>query len=104
MNSTNWGHRAVPDVLINSAFKSKGVWNAAHYSNKKFDALAKAFAGAIALSDQRKYAKQLQLILLRDTPVIIPYFYTYLGAGSTKVKGYEAEAIGNTFLSRTSLA
>ena len=104
MNSTNWGHRAVPDVLINSSFKSKGVWNAAHYSNKKFDALAKAFAGAIALSDQRKYAKQLQLILLRDTPVIIPYFYTYLGAGSTKVKGYEAEAIGNTFLSRTSLA
>jgi len=101
---TNWGHRAVPDVLITSAFKTKGVWNAAHYSNKKFDALAKAFAGAIALSDQRKYEKQLQLILLRDTPVILPYFYNYLAAGSTKVKGYQAEAIGNTFLSRSSLA
>ncbi len=104
MTLTNWGHRAVPDVLVNSAFKSKGIWNAAHYSNKKFDALAKAFAGAIALSDQRKYEKQLQLILLRDTPVIIPYFYIYLGAGSTKVKGYQADAIGNTFLSRSSLA
>ena len=90
--------------LVNSAFKSKGVWNAAHYSNKKFDAAAKAFAAAIALSDQRKYEKQMQLMLLRDTPVILPYFYNYLGAGLTKVKGYEAEAIGNTFLSRSSLA
>ena len=104
MTLTNWGHRSVPDVLITSAFKSKGVWNAAHYSNKKFDAAAKAFAGAIALSDQRKYEKQMQLILLRDTPVILPYFYNYLGAGSTKVKGYQAEAIGNTFISRTSLS
>ncbi|MEJ7569882.1 MAG: ABC transporter substrate-binding protein [Gaiellaceae bacterium] len=104
MTLTNWGHRSVPDVLITSAFKSKGVWNAAHYSNKKFDAAAKAFAGAIALSDQRKYEKQMQLILLRDTPVILPYFYNYLAAGSTKVKGYQAEAIGNTFLSRSSLA
>jgi peptide/nickel transport system substrate-binding protein len=103
MNITNWGHRSVPDVLINSAFKSKGVWNAAHYSNKKFDVASKAFAGSIALSDQRKYAKQMQLMLLRDTPVILPYFYNYLAAGSKKVKGYEAEAIGNTFISRTSL-
>jgi peptide/nickel transport system substrate-binding protein len=103
MNITNWGHRSVPDVLINSAFKSKGVWNAAHYSNKKFDVAAKAFGGAIALSDQRKYAREMQLMLLHDTPVIIPYFYNYLAAGSTKVKGYEAEAIGNTFLSHTSL-
>ncbi len=104
MNITNWGHRTVPNVLVNSAFKSKGVWNAAHYSNKKFDLLAKQFTGAIALSDQRKYAKQMQLLLLHDTPVILPYFYNFLGAGSKKVKGYKAEAIGNTFLSRTSLS
>ena len=45
MNITDWGHRAVPNVLINSAFKSKGVWNAAHYSNKAFDKAANAFFG-----------------------------------------------------------
>jgi len=104
MNITNWGHRSVPNVLINSAFKTRGVWNAAHYSNKRFDLLTKRFTGAIALSDQRKYAKQMQLLLLRDTPVILPYFYNYLAAGATKVTGYQAEAIGNTFLSRTSLS
>ncbi len=104
MNITNWGHRSVPNVLINSAFKTKGVWNAAHYSSAKFNLLTKQFTGAIAVSDQRKFAKQMQLLLLRDTPVILPYFYNYLAAGRTRVTGYEAEAIGNTFLSRTSLS
>ena len=104
MNITDWGHRAVPNVLITSAFKSKGVWNAAHYSNKTFDKAANAFFGAIALSDQRKYEKQMQLTLLQDTPVILPYFYNYLAAGSKKVKGYKADAQGTIFLSHTSLA
>lgn len=104
MNITDWGHRAVPNVLITSAFRSKGIWNAAHYSNKKFDAAASAFLGAIAIADQRKYEKQMQLMLLRDTPVIIPYFYNYLAAGSKKVTGYKADAQGTVFLSHTSLA
>ncbi len=104
MNITNWGHRAVPNVLMNSAFKTKGVWDAAHYSNKKFDRLAKQFTAAIAISDQRKYARQMQLLLLHDTPVIIPYFYNYLAAGTTKLKGYQADAINVVFLSRSHLA
>ncbi len=104
MNITDWGHRAVPNVLINAAFKSKGVWNAAHWSNKKFDKAANAFFGAIAVADQRKYEKQMQLILLQETPVVLPYFYNYLAAGSKKVTGYKADAQGIIFLSHTSLA
>jgi len=104
INITDWGHRAVPNVLLNSAFKTKGIWNAAHYSNKTFDRAVKNFNAAIPLSDQRKYAKQLQLILLHDTPVIIPYFYNYLSAGTSKLKGYEAEAIGSVYVSRASIS
>ena len=26
----DYGHRATPDVFLNSAFKSKGVWNSSH--------------------------------------------------------------------------
>ena len=101
---TNWGHRAVPNVLITSAFRSKGVWNAAHWSNKRFDAAAKNFLGAIALKDQRRYERQMQLILLQETPVIIPYYYNYLGAGSKRVRGYRADAQSTIYLSRTSFA
>src|SRR5579872_191131 len=104
MNITDWGHRAVPNVVLTSAFKSKGVWNAAHYSNPKFDKLVNSFLAAIALKDQRKYEKQMQEILLHDTPVIVPYFYNFLAAGNKKVKGYKADAQGTVFLSHTSLA
>jgi len=104
MNITDWGHRAVPNVVLTAAFKTKGVWNAAHYSNPKFDKILESFLGAIALKDQRKYERQMQLILLHDTPVIVPYFYNFLGAGTTKVKGYKADAQGTVFLSHTSLA
>ncbi|MEJ7793360.1 MAG: ABC transporter substrate-binding protein [Gaiellaceae bacterium] len=101
---TNWGHRAVPNVLITAAFRSKGIWNAAHWSNKRFDAAAKSFLGAIALKDQRRYEKQMQQLLLQETPVLIPYFYDYLGAGSKNVRGYKADAQATIYLSRTSLA
>jgi peptide/nickel transport system substrate-binding protein len=103
MNITDWGSRAVPNVLLVSAFQSKAVWNAAHYSNKKYDRLTKSFIGAIALKDQRKYARQIETLLLHDTPVIIPYFYNYLSAGTKRVKGYKPDALGQVYLSHTSL-
>ena len=45
----------------------------------------------------------MQQVLLHDTPVIFPYFYNYLAAGSTRVKGYKADALGEIYLSKTSL-
>jgi len=104
MNITNWGHRAVPNVLLTSAFQTNGVWNAAHWSNKAFDEASKAFIGAIALADQRRYEKQMQRLLLAQTPVIIPYFYNYLAAGTKNVRGYKADAQATIYVSRTSLA
>lgn len=104
MNITDWGHRAVPNVYLTAALQTKGIWNAAHYSSARFDRASKAYIGAIALKDQRKYARQMEQILLHDTPVIFPYFYNYLGAGTKNVKGYSADAQGSVYLSKTSLA
>jgi peptide/nickel transport system substrate-binding protein len=103
MNITDWGHRAVPNVLLGSALETGGVWNAAHYSNKRYDALVKSYEAAISIKDQRKFSKQIETILLHDTPVIFPYFYNYLAAGSKRVKGYKADALGQVYLSKTSL-
>jgi peptide/nickel transport system substrate-binding protein len=104
MNITDWGHRAVPNVYLTAAFETKGIWNAAHYSSKKFDAAAKSYIAAIALKDQRKYAKVCEQILLHDTPVIFPYFYSYLAAGSPRLKGYVADPQGTVWFSHASLA
>ncbi|HKP19576.1 MAG TPA: ABC transporter substrate-binding protein [Gaiellaceae bacterium] len=104
INITDWGGRAVPNVYLTASLQSKGVWNASHYSSKEFDRLSKAFIAAIALKDQRKYARQLQLLLLHDTPAIYPYFYFQLGGGSKRVRGYKADPQGQVYLSKTSLA
>jgi peptide/nickel transport system substrate-binding protein len=111
MTITDWGHRGVPNVLLNAALTSKavpskkaGTWNAAHFKNKKYDALVKSFGAAIALADQRKYAKQIELLLLDQTPVIFPYFYNSLNAGSPKVQGYKVDQLGSMYLSKTSLS
>jgi len=90
-------------VFLTAALETGGVWNAAHYSSPEFDAAAKGFIGAISLSDQKKFSKQAETILLADTPVIFPYFYYYLAAGSKSVKGYYGDPQGNVFLSHTSL-
>jgi len=103
INITDWGHRAVPNVFLTAALETGGVWNAAHYSSPAFDAAAKGFIGAISLSDQKKFSKQAETILLADTPVIFPYFYYYLAAGSKSVKGYYGDPQGTMFLSHTSL-
>jgi peptide/nickel transport system substrate-binding protein len=104
INITDWSHRAVPNVYLTSAYKTKGVWNASHYASKRFDALASSYIGAVALADQRRYARQIEALLLHDTPVIIPYFQFYLQALSRRVKNYEGDAAGHTYLSKTSLA
>src|SRR5712691_8114463 len=104
INITDWGGRAIPNVYLTSSLESKGVWNASHYSNKRFDSLAKSYIAAVSLKDQRRYAKQLETILQHDAPAIYAYFYYQLGAGSTKVRGYHADPQGLVYVSHVSLA
>jgi peptide/nickel transport system substrate-binding protein len=104
INVTGWGARAVPNVYLTADLGTGGVWNAAHYSSKHFDALAKSYLGAIALKDQRKYALQIEQLLLHDTPLIIGYFTGNLAAGSKKVRGFYVGANGEPYVSHVSLA
>ncbi len=111
MTITDWGHRGVPNVLLNASLTSKaiptkaaGTWNAAHFKNKKYDSLVKAFGATPSLADQRKIAKQIQLLLLDQTPVIFPYFYNSFNAGSKRVTGFQVDQLGSIYLSKTSLA
>ncbi len=103
INITDYGHRAVPNVVASSAFKSGGVWSSSNYANPAFDKAFDAYAAALTLKEQRKYTGIAQRLLLRDTPVIIPYFYNWTMAANKKVKGFKASAIGTIDFSKTSL-
>jgi peptide/nickel transport system substrate-binding protein len=73
--------------------RSGGVWNAARYANKHFDGLINSFQAAASIKDQRKYARQMELQLLKDTPVIYSFFYNFIAAASPKVHGYVPDGI-----------
>ena len=103
LNITDYGHRAVPNVVASSAFKSGGVWSSSNYANTAFDKAYDAYSAALTVKEQRKYTGIASRLLLRDTPVIIPYFYNWTQAGSKKVKGFKASAIGTLDLTKTSL-
>jgi peptide/nickel transport system substrate-binding protein len=104
INITDWGARAVPNIYLVSALGTKGVWDAAHYSNRQFDALVKAYLASPSFNDQNKAATKMEEILLHDTPVIFPYFYDFIAAGSKSLRNYAPDSLGPDYLSKTSLA
>jgi peptide/nickel transport system substrate-binding protein len=103
---TEYGWRGVPVLYLSRCYMSTGDWNASHYSNPKFDAVAKSYLQAVDLKTQRAAVKKMAGTLLLDTPVITDYFIKYTTASSSKVKGYVPEGISQmgTGLRKTRLA
>lgn len=75
---TDYGHRGVPNVFLRAPLLSNGTWNAAHFKNPTYDGLVASYSKAADLGGQRHYAKQIQELLLDETPIIFSYFYDYL--------------------------
>ncbi|WP_158805125.1 MULTISPECIES: ABC transporter substrate-binding protein [unclassified Acidisoma] len=75
---TDYGHRGVPNVFMRAPLLSDGTWNAAHFKNPTYDALVGQYGKAPDLGGQRVLAKQIQTLLLDETPIIFAYFYDYL--------------------------
>ena len=100
----DYGHRASPDVFLNSAYKTHGVWNASHYSNPAFDAAFKEFQSAVGVDAQKAACAKIEQISNDDAPIAIPYFYNYLSGNSKKFTGVYTCALGQMFLSAASAA
>jgi len=56
MGITDYGHRGVPNVLLNAPLKSDGTWNSAHFKNKEYDQLVSDYIVALDLGAQRTAA------------------------------------------------
>ena len=105
MNITDWGHRAVPNVLLDSAFKSKGVWNAAHYSNKKFDTARQlVLRGDRAQGSAEVREADAADPAARHAGRSCRTSTTSSAAARRRSQGYKADAQGQVYLSHTSLA
>jgi peptide/nickel transport system substrate-binding protein len=71
---TDYAHRGVPNALLSNPLSSNGSWNAAHFKNAAYDALVLRYAKALDVQTQRSVAREIQTLLLDETPVIISYF------------------------------
>ena len=98
----DYGHRATPDVYLNSALSTKGVWNSSQYSSAEFDAAFVEFQSAVGVDAQKAAAGKIETILVEDTALSIPYFYNYLTGYSKKFQGVYSSGLGQVFFSTAS--
>jgi peptide/nickel transport system substrate-binding protein len=98
----DYGHRATPDVYLNAALKTNGIWNSSQYSSKEFDAAFTEFQKAVAVDAQKAACTKIETILNEDVPVGLPYFYNYLAGNSNKFTGVFSSALGQMSFSATS--
>ena len=103
MGITDYGHRPVPNVYLTAALSGNpkiGVWNSAHFKNDQYDSLVTQYVAALDLDTQKGLAKQIQELLLDETPIIFPYFYNFLSAAKPNLKNAVSAATGQFDLSK----
>ena len=98
----DYGHRATPDVYLNAALKTNGIWNSSQYSSSEFDAGFTEFQQAVSVDAQKAACGKIETILNEDVPVGLPYFYNYLAGNSNKFTGVFSSALGQMSFSQTS--
>ena len=101
MGITEYGHRGVPNVLLGAPLLSKGTWNGAHFKNERYDSLVADYVAAVDLDVQRARARQIQELLLDESPILFTYFYYYLTGTKNDVADVDVTAMGHIDLART---
>jgi peptide/nickel transport system substrate-binding protein len=104
VSAVDYGDRGTPNVFLQAALTSHGIWNAAHFKDPTYDKLVTQYVGATDLSSQRAIAGKIERLLLDQTPLMIPYFITALFASSDKVTGVNPSSVGAVWLGQASIA
>ena len=103
MGITDYGHRPVPNVFLTAPLSGDpkvGVWNSAHFANDQYDSLVKQYVAALDIDSQKSVAKQIEELLLDETPIVFPYFYYFLSAGKKNLLNAVSAATGQFDLSK----
>jgi peptide/nickel transport system substrate-binding protein len=103
MGITDYGHRGVPNVMLAAPLLSTGAWNSAHFRNAAYDKLVAQYVAATDLQVQRGVAKEIQTLLLEETPVIFSYFFNYITATAANVTGVMPTAIAQIYLQNAAI-
>jgi peptide/nickel transport system substrate-binding protein len=94
----DYGDRGAPNVYLEAPLTSKGPWNAAHFKNSEYDGLVKKYVAALDLTTQKQIATQIETLLLKETPIVIPYWIDGLTASTPSVGGLNPTSIAQLYL------
>ena len=100
----DYGHRGTPDVYLNAALATNGVWNSSQYADPAFDTAFSAWSAAVSVDDQKTTANAVEKNLWDNVPVGIPYTINTLGAFNKSFQGIVTTAMGFAFLEGASQA
>jgi peptide/nickel transport system substrate-binding protein len=62
------------------------------------------FGAALEIGAQKRVARQIETLLLDETPVVIPYFFDQLIATRKSLQGVRFTAISQLYFARATLA
>ena len=98
----DYGHRPTPDVFLNAALKTNGVWNSSQYSSTALDEAFTAYQEAVGVDAQTEAAGTLETLLNDEVPIGLPFFYNYLSGHSNSFQGVRVSALGQMFTEKAS--
>lgn len=102
---TGWGPRPVPQLYLDFAYHSEGVWNESHYSNARVDELIEIGRTSLDQAERTAAYKEIQQILLDEGPVVVPYFFAQFMVLAGNVSGVELHPFaGRTNFNTAALA
>ncbi|MDX1450245.1 MAG: ABC transporter substrate-binding protein, partial [Acidimicrobiia bacterium] len=98
----DYGHRPTPDIYLNAALSTGGVWNSSQYANPEFDAAFAEYSQALGVDEQKAAVNKIETILNEDVPVGVPFFYNYLAGHSNEFQGVLQSALGHPVFTQAS--
>lgn len=100
----DYGHRPTPDVFLNAALFTDGVWNSSQYSSADLDSAFREYQTAVGVEAQTAACAKIEATLNEDVPIGLPFFYNYLSGHSKNVSGVRVSALGQMFVEQASLS
>ncbi len=101
---TEYGHRDVPNVYLNAAVKTGGVWNAAQSSNPALDSEITRFIGSADVTVQKAASKKIQELMLDDSTIGFAYFGNALDVSRKALSANYSNGMNNVETTRAKLA
>jgi len=84
---TGWGHRPYPQFYLLMMLTCGGAWNEPHFCNEFFDDMVALAGSTLDEAERIVTYRDIQLFLIDQGPVIIPYFWPQVAAYSDRFGG-----------------